>query len=90
MVVTPYSDNNQNDNKFTRIFQETVDSDDLVWHRDHNDRIITIIEGKNWQLQYDNSLPIILEIGKSYYIPKDEYHRVIKGTDKLIIQINEE
>lgn len=89
MVVTPYIDQNPNNDKFTRIFQETVDSDDLVWHRDHSDRIITILEGTNWKLQYDNVLPILLEIGQQYYIPKNDYHRVIKGDTPLIIEIHE-
>lgn len=89
MVVTPYNDVSLGSEKFMRTFEETVDLSDLVWHRDHNDRMITIINGSNWKLQYDNDMPILLEIGKKYYIPKNEYHRLIRGNGNLIIQIDE-
>lgn len=85
----PYNDSDIHSSLFTRTFNENVDDDDYVWHRDHNNRTITVIEGTNWKLQYDNRLPILLEIGESYYIPKDEYHRVIKGDNNLVIKIAE-
>ncbi len=88
-MVTPYNDVSLGSEKFMRTFEETVDLSDLVWHRDHNDRMITIINGSNWKLQYDNDMPILLEIGKKYYIPKNEYHRLIRGNGNLIIQIDE-
>jgi hypothetical protein len=89
MVVIPYQDNNITLEKFVRIFKENVDEHNLVWHRDSNDRIIKIIEGNNWKIQYDDSLPMLLEQGHSYFIPKNDYHRVIQGNDNLIIEIHE-
>ncbi len=38
----------------------------------------------------DNSLPETLEEGREYHIPKMEYHRLIKGTGKLVVKIWEE
>jgi len=77
------------DNEDIRTFSESVDEMELIWHRDREDRKITILEGNNWQLQMDNELPVSLEIGKTYFIPKLLYHRVLKGTTDLKIRIEE-
>ena len=37
----------------------------------------------------DNELPVSLEVGKTYFIPKLFYHRVLKGTTDLKIRIEE-
>ena len=70
-----------------REFDSHLDSKDLVWHRDKEDRTIHILEGLNWMLQMDNEEPFELVKGKSYFIPKMEYHRIIKGEESLIIEI---
>lgn len=70
-----------------REFSENVDKGELIWHRDREDRTITILESKGWKLQMDNTLPVVLEEGKSYNIPKNTYHRVIKGEGKLILEL---
>jgi hypothetical protein len=72
-----------------RTFDCTKDSDEFVWHRDRNDRIINIIQGTNWYIQFDDCLPILLETGNKYSIPAMVYHRLLKGTDNLIIEITE-
>jgi len=84
----PYTET-KNANIITRSFAETVDDTDLIWHRDRSDRKITIIEGNDWYLQMDNQLPILLEKDKDYFIPKEEFHRVIKGVGPLKIRIEE-
>lgn len=81
-MVKPYIDDGD-----TRTFSSDVDSDELIWHRDKRDRQITIISGTGWKLQLDDKLPVELIQGKLYDIPKEVYHRVIKGTDDLIIKI---
>ncbi len=48
-----------------------------------------MVSGDGWQLQMDNKLPEELREGKTYRIPKMEYHRVIKGTNKLVLKIKE-
>jgi len=72
-----------------RGFSQSVDASELVWHMDEQDRVIEVIDGNSWYLQMDNSLPVLLEQGKMYQIPKMTYHRVIKGDDDLIIEIFE-
>ena len=78
----PYQDDGD-----LRTFYSTVDSDELVWHRDRQDRRVTVIEGEGWQFQFNGSLPIELTEGRLFEIPRDMYHRVIKGKTKLVLRI---
>ena len=73
-----------------RGFSKAIDASELVWHMDEQDRIIKVLGGDSWYLQMDNSLPVPLEEGKTYEIPKMTYHRVIKGNNELIIEIFEQ
>lgn len=77
-------------NTFIRTFPIDIDDSELVWHRDRNDRIVSIKSGGGWQFQYDNELPFLLEKGMEISIKKGIYHRVLKGYDDLIITIIEE
>ena len=77
------------DNIKIRKFTLEVDLEELVWHRDEKDRYVTILEGKNWEFQLDNELPLELKKGDCIFIPKQTYHRIIKGTTDLVIQIQE-
>jgi quercetin dioxygenase-like cupin family protein len=79
----------KDENKFLRTFEENVESDELIWHRDKKNREITVLEGTGWQLQMENELPFILNTGKSYYIQREVYHRVIKGEGQLKLSIKE-
>lgn len=88
VVSNPYLDK-ANDEYFVRTFDYSVDENELVWHQDHENRYIQIVEGTNWQLQFDNEVPVILEIGKEYYIPKNTFHRIHKGTGNLVVSIKE-
>lgn len=74
----------------TRTFFESVDENELVWHRDQKNRCVKVIESNNWKLQMDNELPINLEKNKVYYIRAMQYHRIIKGNGNLILEIKEE
>jgi len=84
-----YNQKNISNNIFKRIFKESVDSDELVWHRDKLDRSVYIEKNNGWLLQMDNELPKLMQEGRTYFIPKETYHRVIKGTGDLIIKIEE-
>jgi hypothetical protein len=68
-----------------RKFSRHVDSHELKWHRDDEDRIVTPLAENDWLFQRDNNLPepIIGEIN----IPKGEWHRVIKGTTDLVVRV---
>lgn len=79
-----------NGNVKIRTFNENVDSHELVWHRDHNDRIVTILEGNGWFFQMDENIPFELEEGDVLHIKKETYHRIFKaGTTQLKIMIEE-
>lgn len=74
---------------FVRLIPFNQDDIEFKWHRDSYDRLITIKSGLNWYLQFENSLPIQLQLYQKYFIKKDEWHRVIKGTNDLLIEIKE-
>jgi hypothetical protein len=69
-----------------RIFSESTDDMELVWHRDREDRIVKSLGDTDWMIQMDNELPRPLT--EMIYIPKNSYHRVIKGTGDLKVRIN--
>ena len=84
--VLPFDEVNEGTKK-VRVFSEQTNSDEFKWHRDREDRLITIIEGNGWGIQIDNELPKQLEVGKQYIIPEGVYHRVIKGNGNLKVSI---
>jgi hypothetical protein len=81
----PFDEKHLIENLFLREFKDTVDNEELIWHQDREDRIITVLESNNWKLQMDNQLPIMLETGKKYSIPAMSFQRVIKGDGALRI-----
>lgn len=85
-MVKPYTQVVE-DKYIVREFSSDVDETELIWHRDKQTREVTVLQGEGWKLQMDNRLPIELEKGKLYNIPKMEYHRIIKGKGNLVIQI---
>jgi hypothetical protein len=52
---------------------------------DREDRIVEIIGETDWQLQMDNELPKTMS-GK-LFIPKEVWHRIIKGNGDLKVRI---
>lgn len=85
--MKPYKDLQFSEKSKIRIFESNVDSGELHWHRDREDRIVEVLEGNGWLLQLDNQLPVKMEIGKKYFIPEGVYHRTIKGNGDLKIKI---
>ena len=69
-----------------RTFSEDVNEEELIWHRDRQNRTLHILSGSEWKIQLEDNLPLDLEIGKEYYIPKETYHRVIKGIGDLVVR----
>ena len=84
-----YSQENITDNKFKRVFSSEVYEKELVWHRDKENRIVEVLEDTDWYFQMDNELPIPLKKGVKFQIPKETFHRVIKGSGDLKILIEE-
>ena len=70
-----------------RKFTQDVEEEELVWHRDRNDRQVEVVGITDWQFQFEDSIPQQLQ--DSIFIPKDTYHRLIKGTGNLDIRILE-
>lgn len=84
-----YTQENISQNNFIRIFSSNVNPSELEWHRDHSDRRVTVIKGGGWKFQEEDELPISMTDGMELYIPKGRFHRVIKGHDDLIVDIEE-
>ena len=71
-----------------RTFSKDVDPMELIWHMDDEDRDIEILEGKGWQMQFDDELPFDLVKGDHIFIKRHRIHRIHKGTTDLKIKIN--
>jgi hypothetical protein len=84
--MTPYTNIEITDTYIIREFNENIDPIELMWHRDNEDRTLEIVGETNWRIQLDNKLPILLE--NHIFIPKHEWHRVIKGTGTLKLKIH--
>ena len=83
----PFSEMRIGKKLFLREFKKETSQDELIWHLDKEDRKVELVEGTNWKLQLDNQLPQVLQLGKSYWIPKMTYHRLVKGDDDLSIRV---
>ena len=81
----PYIDLEVTDEYILRQFSENVDPIELLWHRDDEDRTVEIVGETDWSLQLDNSLPTSLQ--ERIFIPRHQWHRVIKGTGVLTLKI---
>lgn len=81
----PYIDIETTDRYIIREFNENIDPIELLWHRDDEDRLVEIIGDTDWKLQLDNQLPV--SMNKPIFIPRHEWHRVIKGTGTLRLKI---
>lgn len=86
--MKPYKEKNKKNIK-ERLFKENINDAELVWHRDKKDREVTIVESNGWMFQMDNELPVILNEGDVINIPKNTYHRILKGSGDLKIKIKE-
>jgi hypothetical protein len=81
----PFIEKSVGNNQYIREFSSDVDTHELEWHIDREDRTIEVIENNNWYFQLDNNLPQLLK--ETIFISKETYHRVIKGTGNLKVRI---
>lgn len=88
--MKPYIENKINENLVIRTFEESTDSEDFMWHRDQEDRLVEAFNINNWQIQLENQLPMSLNYGESITIPKGVWHRIIKGDDIAIYKIKKQ
>ena len=80
-----FNENKISENKYIRVFDKDIDPIDLKWHRDLEDRIILPLNKTDWMIQFDNELPII--ISEQVFIPKLCWHRLIKGSNDLELEL---
>ena len=86
--MNPYQEIQQGE--FTiRKFKKDVQDDELVWHRDKEDRYVQAMHDNDWSFQLDNDIPRKL-LKDKLFIPKETYHRLIKGTGDLVVKIWQE
>ena len=82
--MNPYTENITSDESMVeRLFEESCTQEELLWHRDPEDRKVLAAEKTDWMIQLDNKLPVSLN--KEVFIPKETFHRLIKGTGELKI-----
>ena len=85
--MSAYKQTDNLDGSFRRIFDKSVDEEELVWHRDRRDRVIDVVSNDGWMIQFDDQLPV--SINTVTEIPRMVYHRLIKGEGNLILDIIE-
>jgi hypothetical protein len=74
-------------NTILRKFTEDIDEHELVWHRDRRDRKVEVLNNTNWMVQLEDEIP--QQLKQTIFIPKNTYHRLIKGTGDLDLRILE-
>jgi len=84
----PYKDIKTTKKFIIREFNENVNPIELKWHRDKESRLVKIIGKTDWKIQLENQLPS--SINGPIFIPKGEWHRLIKGKGTLLLKINKE
>lgn len=89
-IGKPYQQKQISEDIFERVFDEYINEEELVWHRDKKDRLVKVLNcGDGWKFQYENSLPFNLIDGMEFNIQKETFHRIIKGEGNLLINIKE-
>ena len=83
----PYIDQIVN-GRLIRKFPKETEAHLLKWHTDEEDRIVWPLNDNDWKFQFDNELPIPFDGTLGIKIKKGIFHRIIKGTTDLILQID--
>ena len=84
--MLPYTEIKK-DGFIVREFSSDTHSLEFVWHRDKEDRIVEPMHDTDWKFQLDNLPP---KPFSRIFIPKETYHRLIKGTGNLSVRIYKE
>ena len=83
--MNPYTETQIDINTYVRTFSADIPETDLIWHLDREDRVIEATHFTDWKFQFDNELPVSLN--NLITIPKNTFHRIIKGTDDCTLKI---
>jgi len=74
--------------KVLREFSKDLNSEELNWHRDKEDRLVEVKKGNGWYLQMENEIPVLMSEGLKFRIPKYTWHRIInKNRTNLVIEV---
>ena len=68
-----------------RTFSRDLDSTELRWHRDDEDRTVVALEKTDWRIQLENKLP--QDLNTPIFIERGEWHRLIQGRGELKVKI---
>jgi hypothetical protein len=87
----PYTHFQVSETSFIRTFHQTVKAEELVWHRDKQERLVYVIHvDDGWSFQRDNQLPQKMITNETVLrIKAEEYHRLIKGEGVCVLYIEE-
>ena len=84
----PYYETKLTPNIVMREFWSSVNPNWLKWHMDEEDRDVLVLLPTDWKFQYDDELPIDLYEGMTFSITAGKFHRIIKGTTDLLIEVH--
>jgi hypothetical protein len=85
-IMNTYIENiTGNESVVERLFKESCTQNELLWHRDPEDRVVISLQKTNWMIQLDNSIPVSLNF--ELFIPKETFHRLVKGTGDLRVLV---
>jgi len=85
--MKPYKEEIISENRVIRTFKSNTEEGELTWHRDREDRIIFPINENNWLFQEDDCTPIPMNVNEPIFIESGKYHRIIKGSEDLQLEI---
>jgi hypothetical protein len=83
----PFRERLLSSSRLLREFSRDVTSDELVWHRDREGRIVRTLEGRGWALQVDGALPVPLRLGESHHIPAGTWHRLLRRSEVTTLRL---
>ena len=81
----PYTNLTETSESVTRKFSQDIDPIELKWHRDDEDREVESIDGTDWMIQLEDSLP--RSLNSKVFIKRHQWHRLIKGTNYIVLKI---
>lgn len=70
-----------------RTFSANLTENELKWHWDEENRIVVCEHDTDWMIQLDNELPKKISKGEKIYIPEGVYHRLIKGSNDIVLKV---
>ncbi len=85
VIDKPYIEERISCHSYLRTFSVDIPDEELKWHWDEEDRIVSSVKETDWLFQFDNNLP--QSLNQEIFIPKGEFHRIIKGSEDLVIKV---